>query len=67
MKIDLDHYHFTDFKKERVTLGFKTPLTRMIPFVLNLFPTEIQRYLKNTKVHERFFPHHWWVRSDSPK
>lgn len=40
LKIDLDHYHFTDYKKERVTFGLKTPLTKL-PFLLQLFPTEL--------------------------
>lgn len=40
LKIDLSHYHFTDYRKERVTFGLKTPLTKL-PFFLQLFPTEL--------------------------
>jgi hypothetical protein len=66
VKIDLDHYHFTDYRKEKVTFGLKTPLTK-IPFLIDLLPTDLQRYFKNSKVKERLTPIKWWVRSDSPK
>lgn len=49
LKIDMDHYQFTDFKKEKVTFGLKTILTR-VPFLLSLLPVDIQRYFKNEKV-----------------
>ena len=63
LKIDLDHYQFTDFKKERVTFGLKHFLTKTR--LVRLLPLEYQRYFNNEKVSERFFPNQYWRRSDS--
>lgn len=66
MRIELDHYQFTDYKKERVTFGLKTILTK-VPFLIDLLPIDLQRYFKNEKVQEKLFPDNWWRRSDSPQ
>lgn len=65
LRVELDHYQFTDFKKEKVTFGLKGLLTRL-PFVLNLLPTDLQRYFRNDRVVEKLIPDNWWRRSDSP-
>jgi len=61
--LDLDHYQFTDYKREKVTLGLKTVLTR-IPGLLSLLPLDLQRHFKNEKT-SKLVPDHWWRRSDS--
>ena len=54
MKVELDHYKFTDYRKERVTFGFKTLLmkTRLV----NYLPLEYKRYFSNEKVSDRIVP-----------
>jgi len=54
VKVELDHYKFTDYRKERVTFGFKTLLmkTRLV----NYLPLEYKRYFSNEKVSERIVP-----------
>lgn len=60
----MEHYQFTDYKREKVTLGFKTLLTR-VPGLLSLLPLDVQRHFKNEKT-SKLVPEHWWRRSDSP-
>lgn len=63
LKVDLDHYQFTDYKRERVTFGLKWLFSR----VPQLLPSvELQRYFLNDRVYEKLTPTNWWVRSDSP-
>ncbi len=40
VRLDLDHYQMTDYRKEKVTFGLKTLLTK-VPFILNLLPVEL--------------------------
>ena len=54
VKIELDHYQFTDYRKERVTFGLKTLLTKTR--LVNYLPLEYKRYFSNEKVSERIIP-----------
>jgi hypothetical protein len=61
LKIELDHYKFTDYRKERVTFGLKTLLTKTR--IVNLLPIEYKRYFSNERVSERIIPQSFWRRS----
>ncbi len=63
LKIELDHYQFTDYRKERVTFGLKNFLTKSR--LANFLPLEYKRYFTNEKVTERIVPHQFWRRSTS--
>lgn len=65
VRLELDHYQFTDYRKEKVTFGLKLLLTK-IPFILDLLPIEVKRYYTNELVTEKFSPDNWWRRSDTP-
>lgn len=68
LKVDLEHYMFTDFKKERVTFGLKLLFDKLLPPLSRMvLPKDLQRYFSNERVVEKFAPTHWWRRSDSPK
>jgi len=54
VKIELDHYKLTDYRKERVTFGLKTLVVKSR--LVNYLPLEYKRYFSNEKVSERIVP-----------
>jgi hypothetical protein len=65
LKIELEHYHFSNYKEEKVTFGLKYFLTKIVPYVLrsDLFPKDVQRYFYSDDLPEKLVPDNWWTRA----